>query len=70
MHCHTQNFARLALDADFHRAAADLAVNGQALKRDTRVHSDFERLAAKRTMNGFICFHDFVARQLRKRALV
>lgn len=57
MHRYTQNLPRLTLNADFHRATANLAVNREALKRDTCIHCGLECLTAKRAMNGLNCFH-------------
>ena len=57
MHLQAQNLAGFAFDTDFHRATAHFAVNGEALKRYAGINRGFERLAAKRTTNGFNGFH-------------
>jgi hypothetical protein len=52
-----QNLPGRALGNDLHRPAANFAINREALKRYACVHCGFERLTAKRAMNGFDCFH-------------
>ncbi len=59
----TQNLPRLALDDDFKRPAAYLAVGRKALLGEARVDDDFKGLATKGTLNGRGNFHaaDFLS---------
>jgi hypothetical protein len=52
-----QNFARLALDDDLKRPAANLAIRREPLRRDAGINGQLERLATKRALDGFGNLH-------------
>lgn len=60
LHVQAKNFPRLTFGNDFHRAAADFAVRGEALKSAAGVHHHFKALAAIRALNCFRNFHKFI----------
>lgn len=53
LHVQAQNFARLAISKDFHRATADFAIGGEAVCSRAGVHNDFKALAAVGASDGF-----------------
>jgi hypothetical protein len=57
LHVQAQNFARLAVSEDFHRAAADFAIGGEAMGSRARVHDDFKALTAVGAIDFFGNFH-------------
>ena len=57
LHVQAQNFTRLTVGENFHRAAADFAVGGEAMGSRAGVHGDFKALAAVGTLNFFRNFH-------------
>lgn len=57
LHVQAQNFTRLAVGVDFHRAAADFAIGGETMCSRAGVHDDFKTLAAVGALNFFGNFH-------------
>jgi hypothetical protein len=57
LHVQAQNFARLAVREDFHRAAADFAISGEPVCSRAGVHDDFKALAAVGAIDFFGNFH-------------
>jgi hypothetical protein len=56
-HIQAQNFAGFAFCGDLERAAANFAIRGERLGRDTGINDEFEALSTERTLDGLGYLH-------------
>ena len=56
-HLYAQNLSRLAFRRHLERAATDLAIGRETLRRNARINHQIKSLTTKRAVNGFRNFH-------------